>query len=138
MLKLQFVKRDGWIEVVEGDKVINNITVFNTYMAYDFIIDQLDYLYQEKNRIENVMLAIRNKYTMKKIIGMQDIECLEELLKGWIIDDAKTNIIQYIKKEIQREDYTSAYHYVMNMYYGLKSSKIKMDMNNFYLLESYV
>lgn len=130
----QYIKRDGWIDVVHNDRIINSVTVFNKMYSYDFVIEQLKELYETKDNIVSVLESIMNRYNMTRHVRIDDIEQLTLLYNGWIEDHVLKGNINSLRNSIAKGDYMLVYWLVDKIRYDLKYAHIKMDHDNFYLL----
>ena len=130
---LKFIKQDGWIDVIENEIVINQITVFNKYMSYDLIIENLNIAYADKFELENLLIAIINKYKVKGCINDYDLDLLQNRFNHWIVENSIINNLKFINNHFKKDNLLDAYNLIVHIYYRLLHSKIKMNMHNFYL-----
>lgn len=124
----------------ENNEVFNTLTLYNKSMLAiaPVLAEQVIEHYNTKYELTDIMKAMYNKYKVKGIYELDEIQRLENLMKDWIVKDTILTQFRYIYKAHAKDNHIEINAIIMNIMYYVKYSIPKLDSNDFYLFESYL
>lgn len=143
---MEFLKHNGWIEIIEGS-CMSSCTVEDTRLDLDMVIDRLTELYQIKH---DILTEIKRELFILERINktdMKHISIIYNKLCAWMNEDKSFYLkrnrklmmqTDYIKELVEGEQFILAHGALSNLYHTIYNACIMMEYNpmtgsNFFL-----